>query len=471
MLLLPIGRDDGVVQRQPWISWTILALNVLIWFATAATEGGPMAAVSVQWRSTMRFYLAHPYLHVPDSIGTLVPERLRAAAAEAGPAPQSADVSGEQKTFDGMAAELSAGYHAIPRIRWSYIPAEGSAATIVTSMFLHTGFMHLFGNMLFFFITGPFLEDVFGRPLFTFLYFSSGIVATLVYASKHPGSGIPLMGASGAIAGVMGATLVRFLQSKFEFIFIPFWFRPKTNVRFFLPAFVVLPLWFVAQFILSAGESSGAGTAFSAHVGGFVWGFCLALLVKVSRFEEKFVAPVVEKQTTWKADERLVRAIAAHDKGDLAGARRDVAALLAASPNDVDALRFAADAAREAGDDRAFDGYATRLLNRYAQEKQTDLASDLIREFRDAAAPRFLDRAAQVAERSGDRDLALVLYERLCKLETSVGALVKLGALRKQNGDLPGARAALEQALHAPGCTPEWSASIEAKLQQIVTGG
>jgi membrane associated rhomboid family serine protease len=470
MLLLPIGRDDAVVQRHAWISYAIIALNVVIWLAGAVAEsggGGGTGPVVEQWRSTMRYYMAHPYLRVPDSIATMVPDRLRADAREAGPAPQNADVKAEQKAFDDMAEELSAAYHSIPRIRWSYIPAEGSVVTIFTSMFFHTGFMHLLGNMLFFFVTGPFIEDVFGRPLFAFLYFSGGAAATLWYASKHPGSSIPLMGASGAIAAVMGASLVRFLKTKLEFIFIPFLFRPTFNVRFFVPAFVVLPLWFAEQFLLSTSESSGAGVAFSAHVGGFVYGFCLALLVKVTGFEDKFVAPVVEKQTSWKMDDRLVQAMAARDVGNLEEARRNVGALLAAKPNDIDALRLAVDVSREASDDRALDGYATRLLSRYVEEKQDDAARELIHEFGADRLPRFLARAAQFAERGGDREWAISLYERLCNTETTVGSLVKLGTLRKLNGDLRGARTALTQARQLPDCSPEWSESIDAKLHQL----
>jgi membrane associated rhomboid family serine protease len=467
MLLLPIGRDDGVIQRHAWISYAIIALNVVIWLATAATEAGSMGTAQLQWRTTMRYYLAHPYLNVPDSIASFVPARLRAAARAAGPAPQNADVRAEQKTFDEMAEELSKNYFAIPRIRWSYIPSRGEAATIFTSMFLHTSFLHLVGNMLFFFMTGPFIEDVYGRPLFAFLYLSGGAAATLWFASKHPTSDIPLMGASGAIAAIMGATLVRFLTSKFEFIFIPFWWRPNLNARFFLPAFVVLPFWFVMQYAFSMSEE-GSGVAFSAHVGGFVYGVCVALIVRVTGFEAKFVAPVVAKQTTWTADGRLVQAMAARDKGDMETARRNVAALLAAKPNDVDALRFAVDISRDAHDVRSLDTYATRLLNGYAEQKQTDLAKELIGDLAsEAALPRFWDRAAQFAERSGERDLAIMLYERLCSGAPQIGSLVKLASLKKLNGDLRGARAALNEARQRPDCSPEWQSSIDAKLAQL----
>src|SRR4051794_6850286 len=314
MILLPIGRDDAVIQRHAWISYGIIALNVVAFAFTAFIERGVMARAEADWETTMRYYVQHPYLRVPPDVLPLVPPKVLAATRDAKPPagisyPQ---VREEQTELDQRAGELSQVYHQLPNIRFGYIPAEGGWIKVVTSMFVHADFMHLLGNLLFFFITGPFIEDVFGRPLFTTLYMSGGIVATLGYAARHPGSTIPLIGASGAIAAIMGAYLARFFKSKLEFIWVPFLFRPTFNFRFFLPAFVVLPLWFLEQYWASStAEASGAGVAFSAHVFGFIYGFFAALLVRFTKFEEKFVAPVVQKQTQWTADPRFTRALEA----------------------------------------------------------------------------------------------------------------------------------------------------------------
>jgi len=188
MILLPIGRDDAVIRRHAWVSYAIIALNIVVWLAMAVFDStGGNAAVEEQWVRTIRFYIAHPYLHLPPSIENLVPASLHARiVASATPPAASVDVPGEQSTFDGMAQELLRAYRALPRIRFGYVPAVGGAVPIFTSMFIHFGFLHLFGNMLFFFISGPFVEDVFGRPLFTFLYFSGGVAATLFFAANHP---------------------------------------------------------------------------------------------------------------------------------------------------------------------------------------------------------------------------------------------------------------------------------------------
>src|SRR5207253_315943 len=111
----------------------------------------------------------------------------------------------------------------------------------VTSMFVHSGWLHLIGNMLFFFAAGPFLEDVYGRVLFTLLYFLSGFAAIGAHVWQNPGSLAPVVGASGAVAGVLGAFLIRFARSKIQFLWLPiplvFWWR----YRVFIPAFLFLP--------------------------------------------------------------------------------------------------------------------------------------------------------------------------------------------------------------------------------------
>jgi membrane associated rhomboid family serine protease len=470
MILLPIGRDDAVIRRHAWVSYAIIALNVLVFMGITTYESrGISDAPAREWLRTMRFYAAHPYLQLPETIKFLVPDTLQARiASSATPPAASADVHGEQASLNGMADELLRAYHALASVRFGYIPAEGGALPIFTAMFIHLGFAHLFGNLLFFFISGPFVEDVFGRPLFLFLYLSGGVVATLTFASKHAGSTIPLAGASGAIAAVMGAYLVRFLTSKVEFIFIPFLLRWRWNFRFHIPAFIVLPAWFIQQFLQTTQEASGGGTAFSAHVGGFVYGAVFALVVKLVGFEEKYVAPVVEEETTSNADPRLVKAVAARNAGNPDGARAAIQALLKEQPRNIDALRFAVDTAP---DDKTRDGYATRLLIRDIEEKYDDLATDLIRELQAQPLPHFLSRAAQYAERRGERDWAITLYESLCDIDTTgpnaIGSLVKLGILRKTSGDIAGARDALTKARHHPDCSPEWADNVDAKLQQL----
>ena len=152
------------------------------------------------------------------------------------------------------------------------IPAYG---TLVTSMFLHGGWMHLIGNMLYLWIFGNNIEDVMGHARFVVFYLACGILAALSHAVTEPTSTIPMVGASGAISGVLGAYILLF---------------PRAHVLVFMPgvgmmrvaAGVVLGLWFFMQ-LLSGGMSiggSGGGVAFFAHIGGFVAGMVLIRFFK-----------------------------------------------------------------------------------------------------------------------------------------------------------------------------------------------
>lgn len=150
-------------------------------------------------------------------------------------------------------------------------------ATIFTSMFLHGSWWHLGGNMLFLWIFGNNVEDLLGRGRYLLLYFASGVAAALVQALSAEHSQLPMIGASGAIAGVLGAYLVTYPFANVHcFVWIVIFFRIVT-----IPAWILLGLWFLMQLIsgLTAGPNS-PGIAFWAHVGGFGSGILLYLLLR-----------------------------------------------------------------------------------------------------------------------------------------------------------------------------------------------
>ena len=143
-------------------------------------------------------------------------------------------------------------------------------------MFLHGGWMHLIGNMWFLWIFGDNVEDVMGHGKFLLFYLLCGVAAGLTHVVLNPDSHIPTIGASGAIAGVMGAYLVKFPHARILTL-VPIFFFLTT---FELPAAFVLLYWFVIQFFSGVGSvayssSSQGGTAWFAHVGGFLAGIVL----------------------------------------------------------------------------------------------------------------------------------------------------------------------------------------------------
>lgn len=167
---------------------------------------------------------------------------------------------------------------------FAVVPAHFSLVDVFTSMFVHAGFAHLAGNLLFLWIFGDNVEDRLGHGRFAVFYLICGFVAAFAQTALNPDSLIPMVGASGAIAGVMGAYLVLYPHSRVLMLF------PLPPIVFELPAVFFLGFWFVMQFlsgistlpIFQAGNLSG-GVAFWAHVAGFACG--LALVIPMRRRE------------------------------------------------------------------------------------------------------------------------------------------------------------------------------------------
>jgi membrane associated rhomboid family serine protease len=146
-------------------------------------------------------------------------------------------------------------------------------ATLLTAMFLHGGWLHLLGNMLYLWIYGDNVEDGMGHARFLAFYLACGVAAVAAQALSDPHSAYPIIGASGAISGVLGAYLMLFPRAKvLTLVLLPFFF---TTLR--LPAMLLLLLWFAAQLVgdLAAPSSGGASVALRAHIGGFLAGMLL----------------------------------------------------------------------------------------------------------------------------------------------------------------------------------------------------
>jgi membrane associated rhomboid family serine protease len=159
---------------------------------------------------------------------------------------------------------------------YGLIPAHFHFSAVLTSMFLHGGWMHIIGNMWFLWIFGDNVEDALGHFKYLVFYLLCGIAAGMTQVLFSAGSRLPMVGASGAIAGVMGAYLIKFPKSRIVtlvFIFIFF-----TTIE--VPAGIMLAYWFVIQFFSGVGtigysHVSQGGTAFFAHIGGFIAGMIL----------------------------------------------------------------------------------------------------------------------------------------------------------------------------------------------------
>jgi rhomboid family protein len=260
-VLIPI-RDENPTTRRPYVTLAIIAANILIfvlwqrpWSSQEEQELFAFCHAAIPYEVVHRTNLAQGGL----------PARVAIDRAELG-------VSGRdlQLLLQGRATDPAApGFHGCPDKSWW--------AAVFVAMFLHAGWLHIAGNMLFLWVFGDNVEDRIGHVPFLLFYLFCGVVAAAGQIAVGPQSVIPTLGASGAIAGVLGAYLVMFparrVYSLVPILFI-FTLLP-------IPAFVVLGFWFVLQLVSGVTQVThhvNGGVAFFAHVAGFAAGLVLALL-------------------------------------------------------------------------------------------------------------------------------------------------------------------------------------------------
>jgi len=225
-------RDENETQRTPYITLAFIALNVLVWLVVQGAGATlPLA------RSVCELGL------IPGELTGAVPPGTRFPIG------------------DGLVCLTDPG----PQV-----------SHLITSMFLHGSWMHLLGNMWFLWLFGNNVEDAMGRPRFVVFYLACGLVAALAQVVTNQASAVPMVGASGAISGVMGGYLVLFPHVRvFALVWLGFL---VTSVA--LPAWLMLVYWFALQFVSGLAVFGGdvGGVAFGAHVGGFVVGLILVKL-------------------------------------------------------------------------------------------------------------------------------------------------------------------------------------------------
>jgi membrane associated rhomboid family serine protease len=353
VILLPIGHEDSTVRRLPWVTLAIMLVCLLALLATnGAVEEADARAGAAQERllAGVRQCVEKPYLHLdPSALAELPPDiasQLEASRGQGTPPQDLApdEVAAEQAQLDaeisGAVTELAAAQAAHPYFAHGLRPGSITAWGLVAHMFMHAGWMHLLGNLFMLFMAGPALEDRWGRPLYAAVYAISGLGGALLFALLAQDPNLPLVGASGAIAGVFGAFLVRFWSTQIRFWYLLwFGFRPISGT-FERPAYLMLPLW-LANEVLQAGLSHAlgisTGVANTAHIGGFACGAAIALAVRASGLDQRFDRAIEAKVTTL-GNVAVGEALALREQGDLAGAIRQLALLVKKNPRDDEAV-------------------------------------------------------------------------------------------------------------------------------------
>lgn len=372
-MLIPIGHEEQRVSRLPWVTILLLAANVAAFLLTSPVVNQQAAETRQRAREVLRFAAEHPYLQMPEDLAHVV--RDRRPPENLSPETIAEEQARLNRLWNDFQASTSASFYR----SYGYIPAEPHLLALFTSMFMHGGWMHLIGNMLFLWLSGGSLEDRWGRIVFLILYLTSGIMATLMHAAMAPHSHIPLVGASGAIAGLMGAFLIRLTTTRIRFLYWIFFFRGT----FLAPAYVMLPLWLLQQLLMARTGTQGS-VAVWAHIGGFAFGAVMAILIRLTDLEEKILAPSLQKKTVWTASDRLTAALGKLDKENVDGAIKDLEALLKATPDNIEARTSLIDAHVRKGDHAAAGRESARLVGAYLKVRDTAGAMSAAREHKQA---------------------------------------------------------------------------------------
>jgi membrane associated rhomboid family serine protease len=348
-MLIPLRHENMEGRRWPVISIALIAINFIVFLGTHwQIEAQNPKRAEVRGHILL-LAAAHPELYMNSDVQRFVTtfrdKNPSVWSRAASPTRQvedtwdakmrvmedGAELQAEMDSLGQQYAELE---HNSILANYAFIPAHPAPISYVTANFLHGGWMHIIGNMWFMWLAGAILEDTWGRIIYPIFYFLSGAMALQFYGWANPGSLVATLGASGAVAALMGAFLVRFPKTKIEMLWLfGFGFR---SYRFHARAYWLLPLWLLMEIFSGAIFGSSSGVAHWAHVGGFVFGAVVAVGLSYSGLEH-VANQAIEAKVTWTAEPAIVQATEKADQGDLDGAIAILQNHVASSPASIDA--------------------------------------------------------------------------------------------------------------------------------------
>ena len=347
-------------RRWPIVTFTVIGLNILVFLGTNWTIADQAARLGQAKVHLLEYAAKHPDLKLSGKSQAFVQDFQKSQPAiwkqmqrpdALSILQEAATPEGYESVFDAQeklstfAAEYERQANDSVLDRFAFIPAHPNPIAYLTANFLHGGWIHLIGNMWFLWLAGFVLEDAWGRAMYTTFYLIAGAVALQFYAWTNPASIVPTLGASGAVAALMGAFLVRFPKLKIEMG----WLLRFRLIRFKMAAYWLLPLWLLMEVFYGTLLGSSSGVAHWAHVGGFVFGSIAALGLKASGLEEK-MNQAVEEQVTLKADPAIAQASEMLDAQQYDQAIQLLQEDVARNPKSVDAYMLLQQAYSRKGD-------------------------------------------------------------------------------------------------------------------------
>jgi membrane associated rhomboid family serine protease len=317
-----------------------------------------------------------------------------------------------QQEMDSLAEEYEKLTQASVAEQYAFVPAHPKAISYLTANFLHGGWLHLIGNMWFLWLAGFVLEDAWGRAVYSVFYLLAGVAALQFHAWANPGSTIPTLGASGAVAALMGAFLVSFPKMKIEMMWIILFRRYTFNA----PAYTLLPLWLLMEAFYGTLFGQRSGTAHWAHVGGFLFGVAAAVALRYSGLDRK-MSKSIEDELTWQNDPEIVEASDLVANGELDQALPILKEYLLRKPDSVDACSLLREIHLRKLDMPLYLAYTERLCKLHLGARQPQAAWQDYEEYVHQGGAKMPAQTwlelCRVPEEEGAYERALSEYEKL----------------------------------------------------------
>ena len=447
MLLIPLKHENMEGRRWPIITFALIGLNLLAFLATHWTIDEQQPRLGEARMHVLLLAAMHPELKLSPDTQQFVndfqnsdPEAWREAAS---PYRQLIDgwdaktrlmedpekLQAEMDSLSTQYRELQT--HSILQ-NYALVPAHPRLYAYLTANFLHAGWLHLIGNMWFLWLAGFTLEDNWGRIIYPIFYVIAGAVALQFHAWSYPNSVAPILGASGAVAALMGAFLVRFPKLKIDMWGSVMFYR----FRFKAAAYWLLPLWLLSEIFYGSLVGHSSGVAHWAHVGGFLFGALAAVIIQHTGLEQK-ANQAIEAKVGWTADPAIVAATDFMEHGKLDEAIPVLKNYLLTKPESTDAHSLLQKLYWRKNDIPAHREACTKLCQLYLKARDAESAW---REFEEFAALEGTPMPAatwleicRLAEEQENFDRAVSEYQRLAKAypteKQSLLALMAAGRL------------------------------------------
>jgi membrane associated rhomboid family serine protease len=484
-MLIPLRHENMSGRRWPVISIALIAINVVVFFGTHWQIDAQNPKRTEVRAHILLLAAMHPELNMNPEVREFVttfreknPAVWQKAASPTRQVEDSWDAkmrlvedpSELQSEMDSLELQYAEVEHDSILANYAFVPAHPKPISYITANFLHGGWMHIIGNMWFLWLAGAILEDTWGRIIYPIFYFLSGAMALEFHSWANPGSLAATLGASGAVAALMGAFLVRFPKTKIEMLWLfGFGFR---SYRFHARAYWLLPLWLLMEVFSGTLFGGASGVAHWAHVGGFVFGAVAAVGLSYSGLEH-VANQAIEAKVTWTAEPAIVQATEKMDEGKLDEAIAILQARPASSPASVDAYTLLSQLYWRKNDIPKYHETVIKLCQLHLKAQDIDAAWQDFGDYLNSGGERMPASTwlelCRAAEGQQNFDRAVEEYDKLARTypneRQSLLALMAAGRLSLKKLNRPAeALHFFKAAADSPVPHLDWAANIQASI-------